>query len=57
MRGSTRQVAGEDVYVELCHAVMLSFNAENEACMTAMIAAEITSEIIELSAGTALRSR
>ena len=40
-RGSTRRVvepAEEDVYAERCAAVMLSFAAENEARMTAMIA-------------------
>ena len=67
------ELAQEYVYAELCEAVMLSFAAENEARMTAMIAArnnvarkldelvasfrrlrqeEITSEIVELSAGS-----
>jgi F-type H+-transporting ATPase subunit gamma len=66
-------LAEEYVYAELCEEVMLSFAAENEARMEAMIAArsnvarkldelvasfrrlrqeEITSEIIELSAGS-----
>jgi len=63
----------EYIYAQLCEAIMLSFAAENEARMRAMIAAranvhatltqligsfcrlrqeEITSEIIELSAGS-----
>jgi F-type H+-transporting ATPase subunit gamma len=67
------ELAEEYVYAELCEEVMLSFAAENEARMAAMIAArsniarkldelvgsfrrlrqeEITSEIIELSAGS-----
>ena len=67
------ELAEEYVYAELCEEVMLSFAAENEARMEAMIAArsnvarkldelvasfrrlrqeEITSEIIELSAGS-----
>ena len=67
------ELAEEYVYAELCDEVMLSFAAENEARMEAMIAArsnvartldelvasfrrlrqeEITSEIIELSAGS-----
>jgi F-type H+-transporting ATPase subunit gamma len=67
------ELAEEYVYAELCEEVMLSFAAENEARMRAMIAArsnvarkldelvasfrrlrqeEITSEIIELSAGS-----
>jgi F-type H+-transporting ATPase subunit gamma len=69
------ELAEEYVYAELCEEVMLSFAAENEARMGAMIAArsnvtrkldelvgsyrtlrqeEITAEIIELCAGTAL---
>jgi len=67
------ELAEEYVYAELCEEVMLSFAAENEARMRAMISArnnvahkldelvgsfrrlrqeEITSEIIELSAGS-----
>jgi F-type H+-transporting ATPase subunit gamma len=67
------ELAEEYVYAELCEELMLSFAAENEARMRAMIAArsnvarkldelvgsfrrlrqeEITSEIIELSAGS-----
>ncbi len=67
------ELAEEYIYAELCEEVMLSFAAENEARMAAMIAArsnvarkldelvasfrrlrqeEITSEIIELSAGS-----
>ncbi len=67
------KLAEEYVYAPLCEAIMLSFAAENEARMRAMIAArtnvrksldellgdfrrlrqeEITSEIVELSAGS-----
>lgn len=71
------RLAQEYVHAQLCEALMLSFAAENEARMRAMIAArahvrdklgeliaafhrlrqgEITSEIIELSAGGAGRA-
>ncbi|OUL90535.1 F0F1 ATP synthase subunit gamma [Paraburkholderia hospita] len=67
------RLAQEYVFAQLCEAIMLSFAAENEARMRAMIAArtnvhntlerlagnfrqlrqeEITSEIVELSAGS-----
>ena len=67
------QLAKEYIFAQLCEAIMLSFAAENEARMRAMIAArtnvhdklealtgdyrrlrqeEITSEIVELSAGS-----
>ncbi|SOE96668.1 F-type H+-transporting ATPase subunit gamma [Burkholderia sp. D7] len=67
------ELAEEYIFVQLCEAIMLSFAAENEARMRAMIAArtnvhdklealtgdyrrlrqeEITSEIVELSAGS-----
>src|SRR5471030_2514543 len=67
------QLAEEYIFAQLCEAIMLSFAAENEARMRAMIAArtnvhdklealtgdfrrlrqeEITSEIVELSAGS-----
>jgi len=67
------KLAEEYIFAQLCEAIMLSFAAENEARMRAMIAArtnvhttltqligsfcrlrqeEITSEIIELSAGS-----
>jgi len=67
------KLAEEYIYAQLCAAIMLSFAAENEARMRAMIAArsnvhatldqligsfrrlrqeEITSEIVELSAGS-----
>jgi F-type H+-transporting ATPase subunit gamma len=67
------QLAEEYVFAQLCEAIMLSFAAENEARMHAMVAAsenvhdtlttltgefrrlrqdEITSEIVELSAGS-----
>ena len=67
------RLAQEYVFTQLCEAIMLSFAAENEARMRAMIAArtnvhntlerlagnfrqlrqeEITSEIVELSAGS-----
>jgi F-type H+-transporting ATPase subunit gamma len=67
------QLAEEYIFSQLCEAIMLSFAAENDARMRAMIAArtnvhdklealtgdfrrlrqeEITSEIVELSAGS-----
>lgn len=67
------ELAEEYIFTQLCEAIMLSFAAENEARMRAMIAAsenvhdtlttltgdfrrlrqdEITSEIVELSAGS-----
>jgi F-type H+-transporting ATPase subunit gamma len=67
------ELAEEYVFTQLCEAIMLSFAAENEARMRAMVAAsenvhdtlttltgefrrlrqdEITSEIVELSAGS-----
>jgi hypothetical protein len=45
VRATGCQVREEDVYVELCDAVMLSFAAENEARMTAMIAARSNVEL------------
>src|SRR5471030_344210 len=72
------QLAEEYIFAQLCEAIMLSFAAENEARMRAMIAArtnvhdklealtgdfrrlrqeEITSEIVELSAGSIAADR
>jgi len=72
------QLAEEYIFAQLCEAIMLSFAAENEARMRAMIAArtnvhdklealtgdfrrlrqeEITSEIVELSAGSIAAGR
>ena len=72
------QLAEEYIFAQLCEAIMLSFAAENDARMRAMIAArtnvhdrletltgdfrrlrqeEITSEIVELSAGSIAASR
>jgi F-type H+-transporting ATPase subunit gamma len=72
------QLAQEYIFAQLCEAIMLSFAAENEARMRAMIAArenvhdklealtgdyrrlrqeEITSEIVELSAGSIAAGR
>ena len=72
------RLAEEYIFAQLCEAIMLSFAAENEARMRAMIAArtnvhdrletltgdfrrlrqeEITSEIVELSAGSIAASR
>jgi F-type H+-transporting ATPase subunit gamma len=72
------QLAQEYIFAQLCEAIMLSFAAENEARMRAMIAArtnvhdklealtgdfrrlrqeEITSEIVELSAGSIAADR
>jgi len=72
------QLAEEYVFAQLCEAIMLSFAAENEARMRAMLAArtnvhdkldaltgefrrlrqeEITSEIVELSAGSIAAGR
>jgi F-type H+-transporting ATPase subunit gamma len=72
------QLAEEYIFAQLCEAIMLSFAAENEARMRAMIAArtnvhdkldaltgdfrrlrqeEITSEIVELSAGSVAASK
>ncbi|CAN7725543.1 F0F1 ATP synthase subunit gamma [Caballeronia sp. LjRoot29] len=72
------QLAEEYIFAQLCEAIMLSFAAENEARMRAMIAArtnvhdkldaltgdyrrlrqeEITSEIVELSAGSVAAGR
>lgn len=72
------QLAEEYIFAQLCEAIMLSFAAENEARMRAMIAArenvhdklealtgdfrrlrqeEITSEIVELSAGSIVAGR
>jgi len=72
------QLAEEYIFAQLCEAIMLSFAAENEARMRAMIAArtnvhdklealtgdfrrlrqeEITSEIVELSAGSIASDR
>lgn len=72
------RLAEEYIFAQLCEAIMLSFAAENEARMRAMIAArtnvhdtltaltgdfrrlrqeEITSEIVELSAGSVAASK
>jgi F-type H+-transporting ATPase subunit gamma len=72
------QLAEEYIFAQICEAIMLSFAAENEARMRAMIAArtnvhdklealtgdyrrlrqeEITSEIVELSAGSIAAGR
>jgi len=72
------QLAEEYIFAQLCEAIMLSFAAENDARMRAMIAArtnvhdrletltgdfrrlrqqEITSEIVELSAGSIAAGR
>ena len=49
------ELAEEYVYAELCAEIMLSFAAENEACMRAMIAARtnVARKLDELAAATA----